>query len=490
MKFDNKTFQQKYEAWKNGADYWKDIRGINLGGDARAEEPTPEEQAQLNAKVNSILTAYNSGKDNDIAEEITRPIPYDAPLNHEIPKFKGGKPDFYQQAADYIIQHEGFLPKATDIGDGVITIGYGTTDPRYAKLGNTITRAEARRILLDDLHTRTSRLGSSIGGYNELPDSARTALLSYDYNYPTSAKRTPKLYAALAKGDWQEAARQMDAGINMKKFGNGLRKRRESEQALFLSDLANQKQPSEFVRNLQAKQDELDSQMALKVKAPPLPLILPPPAAATLTKESDKSVFQGILTKAKNLMFEPIPLPEAMQNMLQGNNFGKDAYGQKFWQRRGVNLRFKGGKDKKSFSDWAQKAAKYKSIQINGDPTYDYKSWYNENPNRAYALLNDDPSAHFGDKWKTPYHPTFSDESVYSNAKHPGGTWGRYDYRDAYYAPLFSYTNHNDRIAYLNMAEDNGVIPFRNNGSMYRLDGDLYGGVLPAVQVIGKRGEK
>ncbi len=40
------------------------------------------------------------------------------------------------------------------------------------------------------------------------------------------------------------------------------------------------------------------------------------------------------------------------------------------------------------------------------------------------------------------------------------------------------------------MAEDNGVVPFTNNGSMYRLDGDLYGGVLPAVKVTGKRGKK
>ena len=79
---------------------------------------------------------------------------------------------------------------------------------------------------------------------------------------------------------------------------------------------------------------------------------------------------------------------------------------------------------------------------------------------------------------------------MYSNAKHPGGTWGRFDYRDAYYAPLFSYVNPNDRIGYLNMAEDNGVVPFMNNGSMYRLDGDIYGGVLPAVQVIGKSGKK
>ena len=183
-------------------------------------------------------------------------------------------------------------------------------------------------------------------------------------------------------------------------------------------------------------------------------------------------------------------MPTAMQKMLQGNNKGKDSFGQKFWQRRGNNLHFKGGKDKRSFGDWANKASAYKGIRIKGDHTYDYKSWYNEDPNRAYALLNDDPNAHFDDKWKTPYHPTFSDQSVYSNVKHPGGTWGRFDYRDAYYAPLFSYINPNERIGYLNMAEDNGVIPFMNNGSMYRLDGDLYGGVLPAIKVIGKRGKK
>ena len=35
-----------------------------------------------------------------------------------------------------------------------------------------------------------------------------------------------------------------------------------------------------------------------------------------------------------------------------------------------------------------------------------------------------------------------------------------------------------------------GVVPFMNNGSMYRLDVDLYDGVLPSVKVIGKRGKK
>lgn len=96
MKFDNKTFQQKYEAWKNGADYWKDIRGINLGGNTQAEEPSQEEQLQMDQKVQSILNAYNEGKDANIAEDIIKPLPFDTPLNEEHPilhKYKGGKDD-------------------------------------------------------------------------------------------------------------------------------------------------------------------------------------------------------------------------------------------------------------------------------------------------------------------------------------------------------------------------------------------------------------
>jgi GH24 family phage-related lysozyme (muramidase) len=44
MKYNNKSFQERYEAWKNGADYWKDIRGVNLGGKAQEDEPSEEER--------------------------------------------------------------------------------------------------------------------------------------------------------------------------------------------------------------------------------------------------------------------------------------------------------------------------------------------------------------------------------------------------------------------------------------------------------------
>ena len=79
MKYNNKSFQERYEAWKNGADYWKDIRGVNLGSKAQEDESSEEERQQLKAKVNSILDAYTGGKD-----------------------------DFYSSAADYVIKHEGF----------------------------------------------------------------------------------------------------------------------------------------------------------------------------------------------------------------------------------------------------------------------------------------------------------------------------------------------------------------------------------------------
>jgi hypothetical protein len=38
---------------------------------------------------------------------------------------------------------------------------------------------------------------------------------------------------------------------------------------------------------------------------------------------------------------------------------------------------------------------------------------------RAFA-----PRGHSSDAGKLPWHPTFSDESLYSNTKNPGGHWG------------------------------------------------------------------
>lgn len=98
-------------------------------------------------------------------------------------------------------------------------------------------------------------------------------------------------------------------------------------------------------------------------------------------------------------------------------------------KQKGYNNKAKIGKrksinqNKYSFNDWKEKINKYKQLNIDNDNTYDYLGFYNENPENAYAMLNNNPDTHFTDKYKLPTHPTFSNESIYSNNKTKGGKW-------------------------------------------------------------------
>lgn len=492
MKFDNKTFQQKYEAWKNGADYWKDIRGINLGGDTQAEEPSPEEQYQIDQSVQSILNAYNSGKDvftSDIAEDIKEPMPFDTPLNEEHPilhKYKGGKDNYVNAFVNRI---------APLVGQQLNRYGYKNDATFYNIMRQLAWESNYGR-------SRVAREQHNYGGVGWNGKTYTTYKNDADFVEKYMRLMHNRYDAALRAKTTQDYARALKRkgyyGDSLQNYTNGLMGMKSVVSASAAHRLNNKDKYNYNVKLGDVIQDYEDTKNAspIIINSPSTkqPATINAAIPTTLLGPTEEQIkaeqYNNIRQQVFDQLTTPIPMPPAIQKMLQGNNRGKDGFGQKFWQRRGNNLHFKGGKDGRSFNDWSNKASAYKGIKIKGDPTYDYKGWYNEDPNRAYALLNDDPSAHFDDKWKTPYHPTFSDQSVYSNAKHPGGTWGRFDYRDAYYAPLFSYVSPNDRIGYLNMAEDNGVVPFMNNGSMYRLDGDLYGGVLPAVKVTGKRGKK
>lgn len=82
--------------------------------------------------------------------------------------------------------------------------------------------------------------------------------------------------------------------------------------------------------------------------------------------------------------------------------------------------------EEKQFQDWYSKVAKHKKLNPNPDADgqdYDYRGyWKNEDRN---GILGSNPNAHFPDKYKQPTHPTFSNGSIYSNDKTPGGTWIR-----------------------------------------------------------------
>lgn len=93
--------------------------------------------------------------------------------------------------------------------------------------------------------------------------------------------------------------------------------------------------------------------------------------------------------------------------------------------RKGYNSFAIGG-----YSKWKEKIREYKGIDIDNDPTYDYEGFYNNDPDRAWDMMNRDSNAHFTDAYKTALHPSFSNESIYSgyrNKYNPigivGGTW-------------------------------------------------------------------
>lgn len=149
------------------------------------------------------------------------------------------------------------------------------------------------------------------------------------------------------------------------------------------------------------------------------------------------------------------------------------------------------------YLEWKEQIRRHKGLNIDDDNTYDYKGFFESDPERAWNMLNEDSDAHFIDDYKTVYHPTFSTQSIYSGRKHPvfnpgglkGGTWSRDGKAftmsdDLYRGPV----SMDDRINYLSENEDNGVQLFESDGSYpVMMDGALLGPVLPTVHVQARK---
>lgn len=465
MKFDNKTFQQKYEAWKNGADYWKDIRGINLGGDTQAEEPSPEEQEKMDANVQSILNEYNSGKD--------------------IPVYKGGKGNYVDSFVSRI---------APLVGQQLNRYGYKNDATFYNIMRQLAWESNYGR-------SRVARQQHNYGGVGWNGKTYTTYKNDADFveNYVRLMhNRYDNALRAKTTQDYARALKQKGYyGDSLQNYTNGLIGMKSVVKASAAHRLNNKDKYNYNVKLGDVIQDYEDAKNAspIIINSPSTkqPATINAAIPTTLLGPTVEEIKAEQYNKARQLAFDqltsPIPMPPAMQKMLQGNNRGKDSFGQKFWQRRGNNLHFKGGKDERSFNDWASKMSKYRGEFDVKDPAYWYRGFYNENPQYAYSMLKQDTDAHYNDHWKTPIHPTTSDQS-YLTPLINAGRWFMFDNRDAYQEPFFDRSNPDERFWYINMNENGGIVPFDKYGNMWRLDGDLYGGVLPAIQVIGKRGKK
>ena len=125
--------------------------------------------------------------------------------------------------------------------------------------------------------------------------------------------------------------------------------------------------------------------------------------------------------------------------------------------------------DKKA-QDWTKDSMKpldpaLVEMQMLNDPTYNYETFYNLQPSMAERMLQADPDAHFTDIAKTMYHPTFSDESIFSgnisDFNPLGIIGGHWNEAGTEYTPsasyLQNYFNYDVTRDYLDRNEDHPV---------------------------------
>lgn len=134
------------------------------------------------------------------------------------------------RALGLIKQFEGLKLSAYLCPAGVPTIGYGTT--KGVQMGQTITAAEAERLLAEDVTVFAKGVSEAVKV--PLEQHEFDALVSFAYNVGLGAFRTSTLLRLLNAGDKAGAARQFD---RWNKAGGkplaGLTRRREAERKLF-----------------------------------------------------------------------------------------------------------------------------------------------------------------------------------------------------------------------------------------------------------------
>lgn len=152
---------------------------------------------------------------------------------------------------------------------------------------------------------------------------------------------------------------------------------------------------------------------------------------------------------------------------------------------------FAEGGPKRDYNTWKKLIHDYKGLDVDNDNTYDYLSYYNNHTDEAWDMLNNAPDAHFYDTYKTAYHPTFSDESVYSGRydllHNPRGVvGGRWLENPNRFIPSPSKRNIDsirETADYISVAEPNGLQIRDEQGRWPIINGTVFGGVLPQVDV-------
>lgn len=141
-------------------------------------------------------------------------------------------------AVELVKRHEGLRLEAYLCPAGVCTIGYGHTGPDV-KMGQRITKAEAERLLREDMRWATDLVDTRVKVHLSQPQ--RCALISFAFNVGEGAFGSSTLLKKLNAGDYAAVPAQMARWNKAKVKGKltvlpGLVTRRAEEAALFQQD--------------------------------------------------------------------------------------------------------------------------------------------------------------------------------------------------------------------------------------------------------------
>lgn len=140
---------------------------------------------------------------------------------------------------EFIKKHEGFKPKPYKDTKGKWTIGYGFTDPSLIAM-KYMSKKQAQEILEKEVDKREKEVSRKFPKWDKYPEDAKTAMISYYYNYPAGFLNSSAFMMHMRYEDYPRAMKEIDAGMYDPE-SPGLKDRRLEEQKLFSSLIPKEK---------------------------------------------------------------------------------------------------------------------------------------------------------------------------------------------------------------------------------------------------------
>jgi GH24 family phage-related lysozyme (muramidase) len=224
------------EIWNKAAEKAKDL-------------PKISRQTLLRNALFSLLTfgsvtsviqyIQNSNADEEVKKEAIEQV-------EEMNKFTNGSLFTLSQTGwDHIKNEEKLKLKAYNLGDGMVTVGYGHAErigKTKLKPGQKISEEQAKKLLKEDLTTAADGVRRIFKEWNEkgtdvkITQSMFDALVSIAYNAGVSGLKFSPIMKYLKEEDYKNASESI-LGFKISKKFPGLKVRRQKEYDLFVAGL-------------------------------------------------------------------------------------------------------------------------------------------------------------------------------------------------------------------------------------------------------------